>query len=40
MVGNLEIELRTVKLENDGRMDASELEEIAAVNQHVNEIRL
>ena len=40
MVGNLEIELRTLKMENDGRIDASELEEIAAQNQHVNEIRL
>ena len=39
-VGNLEIELRTAKMDNDGRLDASEMEEIAAQNQHVNEIRL
>jgi hypothetical protein len=40
MVGNLEIEVRTLKMESDGRIDATELEEIAAQNQHVNEIRL
>ena len=37
--GNLEIELRTIKLENKNRFDASEMEEIQIQNAQVNEMR-
>ena len=38
--GSIEIELRSLKMENNGRFDAAEIEEIQAHSQQMNEMRL